>query len=216
MTAPVTDLVTLSDVATHLNWSTAEQSQYAGPMARFISACTTVVEKISGPVVQRSYDEWYTGGKPRIQLDNYPVVGPMPLVTESFGANTIWTLTEQPLDGSSGFNAFGYTIDRPTGQLIRRFSGVASPFAMGARNVHVQYTAGMCANTASVPPNIAQAALELIRINWQPVQAGNVPQFGTAAGVDQLDVAESMHMGWFIPPRVLEVLKPNANRFAIA
>lgn len=214
MPAPSTDLVTIDDVATHLAWSDSTKTTYATPMGRFISAATTVVEQISGPVVQRSFDEWYSGGGRSIQLDNFPVIGSLTTVVESYGANAIWTLTEQPLDGSNGFDAYGYTIDRPSGQLVRRFSGVASPFAPGVRNVHVVYTAGMCADTAHVPPNIAEAALELIRINWEPVQQGNAPAYGQSND-DGLDTRDPMHYGWFIPPRVLEVLTPNANRFAI-
>lgn len=214
MTAPSTDLVTIDDVVTHLSWSDATKTKFATPMARFISAATTVIEQISGPVVQRAFDEWYSGGNSRLQLDQFPVVGTLTTVTESYGANAIWTLSEQPLDGSNGFNAYGYTIDRPTGQLIRRYSGVAGRWAAGVRNVHVVYTAGMCADTASVPPNIAEAALELIRINWEPVQQGNAPAYGQSND-DGLDTRDPMHYGWFVPPRVIEVLTPNANRFAI-
>lgn len=211
-----TDLVLASDVATHLNWSTAEATKYATPMARFISAATQVIEGISGPVVQRTFDEWYTGGRSRIQLDNYPVVGIPTLVTESYAASIVWTLTNQPIDGSTSGDAYGYTIDLAMGVLVRRASGVEMNFANGIRNVHVQYTAGMCADTAHVPPNIALAALELIRFNWQPTQAGNVPSFGGGSGVDTVSVSDATHWGFFVPPRVMELLKPNANRFGIA
>lgn len=211
-----TDLVVLADVATHLNWSSAETTKYTAPMTRFISASTAIIEGISGPVVQRTFDEWYSGGRSRIQLDNYPVVGNPTLVTEAWAASLLWTLTPEPLDGSVAGDAYGYTIDQPSGLLVRRMMGNESNFATGTRNVHVQYTAGMCASTASVPPNIALAALELIRINWQPVQGGNVPSYGGAGGTDALDVSASVPAGFFVPPRVMEILKPNANRFGIA
>ena len=92
-----TDLVTLADVAANMNWSSAETSKFTVPMGRFISASTAIVEDISGPVVQRTFDEWYSGGKTRIQLDNYPVVGNPSLVTEAWASSAIWTLTAQPL-----------------------------------------------------------------------------------------------------------------------
>lgn len=207
-----TDLVTLADVQTHLNWSTAQETQYGRPMDRFISATTAVVEAISGPVVIRSFDEWYTGGKQRIQLDNYPVTT-ITKVTETYGAGVTWTLTPEPVDGSGApLDVYGYTVDLPMGILIRRMSGVTATFAGGERNVHVVYSAGMCAATANVPSNIALAALELIRINWQPQQGGNRP----AVGNPELAVADAMKMGFFVPNRVLEILRPNANRFAIA
>lgn len=189
-------------------------------MGRFISAATTVIEDISGPVVQRTFDEWYTGGTPRIQLNNYPIVGTPTLVTETYSSQVVWTLTYQPIDGSVGGDSKGYTFDAANGILMRRALGVAMPFAKGERNIHVQYTAGMCADTASVPPNVALAALELIRINWQPVQAGNIPNYGAgaggSAGYESVDVTDPLKLGFFVPNRVLEILKPNANRFAIA
>lgn len=208
--APSTDLVSIDDVASHLNWSDGQKAKYTDEMARFISATTAIVEDISGPVVQRQFDQWYSGGRAMIQLDNYPVVEII-AVTESYGSTVLWTLTEQPLDGS-GSDAYGYTIDYASGMLVRRASGIAMDFASGVKNVHVTYTAGMCTNTASVPPNVALAALELIRINWQPQQGGNRPQMGQ----QDLQVTDAMHLGFFIPNRVMEILKPNANRFGIA
>jgi hypothetical protein len=208
--AAATDLVTIADVASHLNWDATQQAKYATEMARFISATTAVVEDISGPVVQRAFDEWYSGGSSRLQLSNYPVAS-VTLVEESYGGDVLWTLTEQPVDQTGG-DAYGYTIDKTHGMLVRRASHVAIPFAAGALNVHVQYTAGMCADTASVPPNIALAALELIRINWQPQQGGNRPQMGAT----DMPVADALRLGFFVPNRVMEILKPNANRFGIA
>lgn len=211
MTAPATDLVTLADVQAHLNWSDAQAAQYATEVALFISSVTTVVEDISGPVVQRTYDEWYSGGTSRLQLNAYPIAT-ISLVTESYGGSVVWTLSEQPLDGNNAGDAYGYTVDYTNGMLVRRASHVAMPFAPGVQNVHVQYTAGMCVDTASVPPNIALGALELIRINWQPQQGGNRPMVGNP----ELPVADALRLGFFVPNRVMEILKPNANRFGIA
>ena len=206
-----TDLVTTDQVAAHLNWSAAEQTKYASEMALFITATTAVVESISGVVVQRDFDEWYSGGSPRLQLSNYPVVS-VTLVDESYGGDVVWTLTEQVLD-SGGGDMYGYTIDKTHGMLVRRAAHVAIPFAYGVKNVHVQYTAGMCATTAAVPANIQLGALEIIRYNWQPQQAGNRPQMGQA----DLVVADGVtHRGYFVPNRVVEILRPNANRFGIA
>lgn len=209
--ALTTDLVTVDQVAAHLNWSTAQQTKYAAEMALFISATTAVVEDISGPVVQRSFDEWYSGGTPRLQLNNYPVVS-ITSVDESYGGDVVWTLSEQVLDSGSG-DMFGYTVDLAHGMLVRRASHVAMPFAPGVKNVHVVYVAGMCADTASVPPNIQLGALEIIRYNWQPQQGGNRP----AMGQTDLVVTDSVtHRGFFVPNRVVEILRPNANRFGIA
>lgn len=206
-----TDLVTISDVADHLNWDTAQQTKYAAEMAGFISAVTAVVEDITGPVVTRDYDEWYDGGSPIIVLDNVPVTA-VTTVTETFGANVIRTLTLQQLDGVTPVDAYGYTIDMETGTLVRRVSGMTGPFAGGRRNVHVVYSAGYGAATANVPPNIWLAALELIRVNWQPQQGGNRP----AMGVIDPQVGDSMRLGYFVPNRVMELLAPTHGSYGIA
>lgn len=211
-----TDLVTTNQVANHLNWSTDEQFRLADEMSTFISAATSSIEQITGPVVQRQFDEWYSGGSQRIQLDNYPVVS-VASITESYGSNTIWTLTEQPLDGSVAYDSYGYTLDKASGLLIRRYSGTAARFAAGERNVHIIYTAGMCTSTNTVPPNVVLATLELIRVNWQPQQGGNRPGYGNngAGGIDALPVASGPFTGFFMPNRVIEILRPATNRFAI-
>lgn len=206
-----TDLVTIDDVAAHLNWSDNEKTKQQTEMARFISAVTAVVESITGPVSARDYDEWYDGGAPLIMLNYSPVIS-VTKVTETFGANVIRDLTEQPLDGVTPVDAYGYTVDLQTGTLIRRVSGMTGPFAGGRRNVHVTYTAGY----GAVPANVSLGALELIRINWQPQQGGNRPGYTSTSGVDEMQVDGSWRMGYFVPNRVMELLAPTRNTFGIA
>lgn len=205
-----TDLVTVDDVAGHLNWDDTQKTKYATEMATFISAVTPVVEDITGPVVSRQFDEWYDGGSPIIVLDNTPVTQ-VTTVTETFGANVIRTLTLQQLDGQTPVDAYGYTIDLVTGTLVRRVSGMSGPFARGRRNVHVVYTAGYGAATTNVPANIRLGALELIRVNWQPQQGGNRPPMG----VIDPQVGDSMRLGFFVPNRVMELLSPTRGSYGI-
>jgi hypothetical protein len=203
-----TDLVAIADVASHLNWDATQQAKYATEMARFISATTAVVERITGPVVQRSYDEWLDGGGQQVMLRS-PVVS-VTLLTESSG-NAVQTLAEEPLTAAG--DGYGYTINKTTGVVTRRASGSATTFADGVENIHAQYTAGLCADTPSVPANVALAALEIIRVNWQPQQSGNRPSMGQ---VDP-NVADGLRMlGFFVPNRVMELLQPNITSFGIA
>lgn len=206
-TAPLTDLITIGDVAAHLNWDSTQQGKCGPEMARFISAVTPVVEHIIGPVVAQPFDEWFDGGGPQIILRR-PVIS-VSLLTESAG-NSLYTLTSEPLTDPG--DGYGYTLDSVTGAVTRRRSGIASAFADGTQNVHVIYTAGMCADTSTVPANVALAALELIRINWQPQQGGNRPQMGA----NDTPVADAMHMGFFVPNRVMELLRPNVSSVGIA
>jgi hypothetical protein len=210
---PTTDIVLLSDVQTHLNWSAAEETKYATPMGRFISAATPVIEEVTGPIVQRAFNQWYSGGYKQLILRRRPVVS-ITSVTETSGSTT-WTLTDQPV--TAPVDGYGYTLNSDFGVLTRRSHGVEMPFADGTDNINVQYVAGYCADTAHVPPNIAEAALELIRINWQPPQAGNVPSFGGSSGIDTLDMNDGIKVGgWFIPNRVLVLLRPGPKRIGIA
>lgn len=212
----VADLVTLDDVAAHLNWNAQQQAAQAAEMGHYISAATPLIEDIVGPVVQRAFDEWHDGGSSRIILDNTPVVS-VASVSESYGANMVFTLDQETLDSGSFLSAYAYTFDAATGLLVRRASGMAGRFASGVRNVRIQYTAGLCPDTASVPANIRLATLELVRINWQPQQGGNRPGYGgTTGGMDAVNVSDPLKLGFFVPGRVMELLKPNANKFGLA
>ena len=204
-------LVTVADVAAHLNWSASDTSKYTGEMQHFIDGITPVVESITGPVNSATFDEWYDGGYPIILVLHPPILT-IQTVTEAFGANTVRTLTEQPLDGVSAVNAYGYTFDPSTGEITRRVSGWASPFTRGRRNIRVQYTAGR----ATVPENIRLGTLDLIRSTWvasQQVgpQHGFNPSAGDAAPSDGAWVR-----GFFVPNWVMEQLAPSQHNFGIA
>ena len=161
-------LVTIADVTGHLNWSAAQATTYTAEMQHFIDGVTPVVEGIVGSVTPTAWDEWYDGGAPLL-LVLHPPIQTITAVTETFGSNVIRVLSNQPLDGISAVDAYGYTFDAESGEITRRVSGIASWFAMGRRNIHVQYTSGR----AVVPENIRLGTLELIRFNWQPQQGGN-------------------------------------------
>lgn len=204
-----TDLVTVADVAAHLNWDTTQQTKYANEMARFISAVTPVVERFTGPVVQQDFDEWFDGGGVQIILRK-PVVA-IALLTESTG-NATQTLTEEPLSAAGDW--YGYTVNKASGAVTRRANGIATKFPDGVENIHAHYSAGLAADTASVPANVALGALEIVRVNWQPQQGGNRPIPG---GQSDLGVSDGLRMmGYFVPNRVMELLQPNASNLGIA
>jgi hypothetical protein len=138
-------------------------------------------------------DEWYNGGSPEINLRRSPVAS-ITLVEESLGSIK-YTLTEQAT--GSGSNAYAYTVDLATGTLVRRAAGMAVNFAIGLRNVHVQYTPGI----ATVPEDIQLAILLLIKHMWQ-TQRGIGRRPGTGGNDDEWQPREAF--AW--PNRVEQIL----------
>lgn len=182
-------------------------------LREFVAGVTAVVEEIVGPVVTRVCDETYDGGSPTIGLLNNPVLS-ITSVTESYGSTYTRTLTAQVLDSGQPVDAYGYTIDLESGTLTRRVSGVAAAFPLGRRNVHVVYRAGR----AAVPYNVLQAAKDLMRINWQPQNAGSGPGYVGPGGIDS-DAGQDqgeMILGFFVPERVSQQLLPSRHSWGIA
>ncbi len=128
------------------------------------------------------------------------------LVTESYGGGTTYTLTNQDPSGAS-LDSYGYSLDKDTGKLTRRVSGMAARFMAGRNNIRAVYQAGRI----TTPPNIRNAALELIRFNYVPQQSGNLTSWGRGTSNDT-DVEGSMRLGFFVPNRVMEQLNPDSNR----
>lgn len=170
--ADPTPIVGLQDVYDHLAISTPNPALDA-KFNRYIGAVTDIIDNAVGDILPTEYDEWHNGGGNFIVLDHTPVIS-VQLVTEFYGM-TLYTLTEQPLDGSVAMDFFGYSVDYKTGQIARRIRG-AEPglFAYGAKNIHVQYTAGI---GETVPMSLQFAALEDIRVLYQTTELGN--RFGS-------------------------------------
>lgn len=167
----------------------------------FLDAAVPIMEDIVGPIVSRSCDEYHDGGALAVRLLQYPVLA-VSLVTESYGAGYNRTLTEQPLNGS-GFDAFGYTLDKTDGRLIRRVSGHESVFAPGRRNVHVTYTAG---RTTPLNGNLLLATRRLVRHLWQSEQQGARPDFGSPETAMTYTPS-----GYAVPRAVVEICAGDAR-----
>jgi hypothetical protein len=111
------------------------------------------------------------------------------------------SIVEDPAHGS----IYSAMMDMD-GIVTRRTSGggvIAFP-AM-PRSVHVWYTAGQ----ASVPSNVYEATLELIRINYQHTQQAGAAGFGR-------EPTEEKPMGFFVPGRVYELLTPTRRAPSVA
>lgn len=204
---PVTQIISLADAKTKLGVT----GTGADPQIQdLVDGLTPVVEYLTGPVLSVDVDEWYDGGDWQIQTLKAPIVA-VASVTETFGANVVRTLTEQPLDGATPVDAYGFTVDLETGLITRRVSGIAAPFAIGRRNVHIVYTAGR----AAVPANIRLGMLELVRVNWQQAEQGGRPAFRNTSSAYDDEPGEFM-LGFLVPNRVADMLAPSRTTWGIA
>lgn len=165
----------LQNVKDHLNLTGTVLTLGDAELQRLMDSAEQAIIEAIGPVEVTALNEFYDGGSHLIKLLHNPVTA-VTSVTESYGVY-FRTLTAQPLDGSAGFTAYGYTVDLTDGVLIRRVSGAAAPFAPGRRNVNVAYSAGF----ATTPPNISNAAEEMVRYLVQP-QRGSGKVRGQPAG----------------------------------
>lgn len=176
-----------------------------------IASVTPLVELKCGPIAAdlADRDEWYDGGAATVALLYRPVLT-VTLVTEAYGANVIHTLAEQILNGAGAVDAFGYSIDKDSGILTRRVSGIAGPFAAGRRNVHVQYKAGR----AVVPENI-QTAVKIVTAHLWETQRGKTGGRGVSPNSELIQVPG---IGYLVPRRAVELLEadPYFGNYGIA
>lgn len=197
----VSALVSIDEVFAEIN-DVNEADTDAGELQGFIDAITEVVEEITGPVLPDSRTETHDGGQPVIMLRAYPVLT-VESVTEYSPAAQV--LAAEPY-GTTTFTGYGYRLEADIGRLTRTSGGIPRSFACGTGNIAVSYTVGR----ATVPPGIRNAALELIRLHWQPQQSGNVP----GAGDDDND--GQVILGYFVPRKVLDLLGPQQRAPRVA
>lgn len=185
-----TSVVTLQQAKDFLNITNTTSD---AELPFYTSAATAMWANRGGPVGEPGapLDEWYDGGRPTIVVRTRPIVT-VTLVEESWGS-TKYTLTETAT--GSGGTAFAYTVDKATGTFVRRAAGIAVPFAVGERNVHIQYTPGY----ATVPEDIQLAVLLLLKHMWTTQRGiGKRPGLGGEEG--------TMKESFAWPDRVEEIL----------
>lgn len=170
---------------------------------------TAMVEDYTGPVVPKQVTEWFDGGQKDCVLSWQPVQS-ITSVTEYYGLST-FILTEQPLGSQT--NAFAYTWDQATNQLMRRtYGGQAAYYAVGDKNVKVVYTAGRL----NQPNDLAIArwgAIELARHLWEQTQ---YPGFSNVPRSDEGDLPDPQFSGFAMPNRVVDILQPIRRPVGIA
>lgn len=192
-------LVSLAAVKNYLNINASDEA-HDERLTRAIHGVTAVIEGITGPILPQTFTERHAGGGHLIAVHHPPSRG--------LGTTPIFTLVSCDAAGSSLA-----VVDDPsvaTGEcvlfdglgIISRYAGsAAARFARGPRAVRVVYVAGQ----SSVPANVHEAALELIRVNWTTTQAVGRGRMTVSDDQDSSGPA----LGFFIPRRVRELLAPN-------
>lgn len=197
------DLCTLDQAKAALDIPTGSVTD-DGEIQQWISAATPIIEGIVGPVAARSVTESHDGGGQTIVLRQLPASA-VASVTEYVGvipyALTVITTPDQA-------TAYSCSFDPQAGTLTRRYGIGSSLFADGVDNVWVTYTAGY----ETVPPNVVEAAIELVRHNFEATQVA-----GSNFGAGDNDSAyPSLGSGFAVPNRVIELLQPNQRLPGIA
>lgn len=182
-------LVGLAEAKRHLRYQASDTSDDE-ELRAFIASASAVVEDFVGIVGRRTITETNSGGERHIVLSRPPIV----------------EVVSVEVDGEV-VDSGDYT-ESPAGLVARR-SGRWPP---GFHNVQVTYVAGRPA----VPPNVHNATLELIRVNWRPQQGGNYSVFdgGSSDDFGQAASAEaslqgSLRLGFFVPNTVVQRLAPD-------
>lgn len=205
-------LVSLGEARDYLNFST-DKSRDA-KLLRFIRAVQPDVEAICGPIIPQQFEEWYDGGQVQITLRRRPstTYGTTPIFSiqavSEYNGPIEWPLAliASPDQGQ----LYSVTFDPRLARLVRRTAGGGvQAFPNMPNAVHVWYTVGQ----SSVPDNVKEGTLELIRLNFQDTQQGR-PRAG--GGGDIEGGMTGPYTGFFVPGRVKEMMAPNKRAPAIA
>jgi hypothetical protein len=199
-------LVSLGDIKDHLRIPDADRSHDAR-LVKLLDGSTPVIEHFTGPLLVRQYEsERYDGGGAFISVRHRPLIS-VENVTEYRGPIP-YVLTQAPTPDLG--TIYSYTFET-SGRITRRtVGGGITPFPPGLGQVYVSYTAGY----TSTPVNVREAVLELIRLNYQRTEQG-IRQ-GLAGGDRDDDLPGTLMLGFFVPPRVRELLAPNRRHPSVA
>lgn len=189
MSLDATALVTLAETKLHLNIPTADTTNDA-ELELYINAVTVIVEKRTGPVVNRDVTETVPGGS-TLFLSSPPAVS-LTAVAGAHGDTTSYTEADLYLDGPAGvvYPAYGSANFGPT-------------------HVTVTYVAG---RGATAPSAIKLAALIVLKHLWETQRGASllpVQGFGDEA-------ATTFGLGFALPNRALELLAPYPRPTGVA
>lgn len=199
-------LVGLGETKDHLRIGPTDRT-HDYRLRAMIQASGPVIEFLTGPILQRQVqNETYDGGGYFISLRQRPVISVQSVI--EYRGPIPYDLAQVPTPDKGTIYSYMFT---PPGRIVRRsVGGGMTSFPPGADQVFVTYTAGF----VTVPFNVREATLELIRTNFQRTEQGRHPAFGGSA--DAMDDTSGPMAGFFIPERVRELLDANRRHPSVA
>ena len=136
-------------------------------VARMVTAVSGRIDKLVGPVVNRTVTEYHHGGA----YDIVPRQTPLSAVTTLKHADgaTVTTYTEDTW-GEAG-NADGFLVEQSGSyphdvRVFRRSSGAVVSWPTGQGSLELVYVAGRAATTAVVAERYKEVAIEIMRRLW--------------------------------------------------
>lgn len=180
-------MLSIADVREYVGLAATDTSADS-KLRLFSASATVVIEDIVGAVLVRTVTQKANGGKTGVAL--------WERITESADI----TVT---VDGTVQTEDTDYTIDRNA--AIVYAGGPTSPgrFPAGRQNISIEYSVG----EDVIPPNLLQAAGELIRHLYQFGHQAVHAEWSDAPSTD--DLAETPS-GWLVPRRVLQLCRASS------
>lgn len=204
-TGGILQMVPLPEVKEYLGLPALDRAHDA-KLLRYISAVRPIIENLTGPILPQVFEEWHDGGNYSITLRRRPstAYGTEP-VLELMACSEYLGTQEYPLEivANPGLGTiYSCMLNAREGKVVRRTSGGGiQAFAPAPDSVHVVYRAGQ----SIIPPNVVEATLETIRVNYMTTQ-----QVGRGREtVADSDEYRGPSMGFFLPRRVRELLGPH-------
>ena len=203
LTSASQQLVTVANVCDVLNFANTNRA-HDTKILRWINASRPVIETLAGPIIQTTFEEWHDGGQVFIILRRRPstALGTSPVLIlnaiSEYNGPIEWPLSiiQSPDFGQ----LYSAQLDSQLGRVVRRTAGGGVQlFPYQPQAVHVWYTAGQ----SSVPDNVIEATLELIRVNYQHTAQA------LRGGRQASEEIEGPPVAFFVPGRVRELLGPN-------
>lgn len=195
-----TDLLTIDEARNAIMATDQRNDQQ---LAVLVSAVSQRIDKICGPVVNRSVTEYHDGGTCEILPRSRPVYSITSLIEYRFATAT--TLTAETV-GTAPTDAY---LLRPDGTIMRRNGGWEWKFWPGHGNIVLTYTAGRTATTAAVPENFKQAAQIIVAHIWRNENGSGNQTFGA-------DGETNFRASYSIPNRAMELLGGETRGWGIA
>lgn len=198
-------IVSVVDVKDVLNFQ-ADDDVHDTKILRWINSVTPVIENLAGPIIPRTFVEWHDGGQTFVILRRRPStsLGTSPLLelqaVSEYNGPIEWPLSI--ITSPDYGQLYSCQLDVNKGQVVRRTAGGGvQPFPYQPQAVHIWYTAGQ----STVPANVYEATLELLRQNYQKT-AQSTQGWSRGGGAEEVP---GPPMGFFVPNRVREMLSPN-------